>query len=261
MRICTVLLFAALAAGCRTPSPLYTAQDATPETVVDGRADEWPQALRPVPREAGLSIGLRRAPDALVVAVIASDERQARRIALGGMRLWLDPEGGRDRVLGIRFPAPEPLGERALRTTARAQRDGRPAATDALRRRFESALGSVEITRGEAPPQRSAPGAVDGLETAATWGPRGLVVEVRVPLEASPALLPTRAGAALGVGVELVDVQQAVRQRRAAPGERPRPGRGEAPDPGERVEAEAPPPVEVDTVTRWLRLESPGQQP
>ena len=253
MRISTVLLLAALAAGCRTPSPLYTAQDVTPETVVDGQADEWPQALRPVPREAALSIGLRRAPDALVVAVIAGDERQARRIALGGLRLWIDPEGGRDRVLGIRFPAPEPLGDRVLQTTVRAQRDGRTAAPDALRRRFESSLGSVEITRGETPPQRLTPGTIDGLETAATWGPRRLVIEMRVPLDASEALLPRRAGSALGVGVELVDVQETVRQRRAAP--RQRPARGEAPDLGESPEAQAAPPVEVETVTRWLRLE------
>ena len=256
MRIALLaLVAAALVTGCRTPSPLYTSQPATPETVVDGQADEWPQALRPVPREAALSIGLRRAPDALFVAVIAGDDRQARRIALGGLRLWIDPEGGRERTLGIQFPAPAPLGDRDLRAEVGARRQGGTSTPDALRRRFESALGSVEVTRGEAPSRRLAAGTVDGLETAASWTRRGLVIEMRVPLEASPALLPTPAGDAIGVGVELVDVRETVMRRRAARGQRPNARRGEAPDTGERPEAQERPAVEAETVTRWLRLE------
>ena len=259
MRPTSALLLVAVlsSAGCGAPQPLYTAQAPTPETVVDGRADEWPQALRPVPREAGLSLGLRRGAsgdgaDELVVAVIASDERQARRIALGGLRLWIDPEGGQDRVLGVRFPAPEPLGERLLRAQAGPRRDG---ASDALRRRFQESLASVEVSRAGTQPRRLTAGAVDGLETAASWGPRGLVVEMRVPLTASPALLPTAAGDAVGVGVELVDLQRPPRRQRPARGERPRAASGEAPDTGERAAEPERPPVEVETVTRWLRLE------
>ena len=252
MRIALALLVAFLLAGCRSASPLYSAQPLTPETVVDGRADEWPAALRPVPDEAGLSVGLRRDADQLVVAVIAGDERQARRIALGGLRLWIDPMGGRDRVLGIQFPAPERLDGRTLVGQARRARE-RGTADEALRRRLEASLDAVEVTRGEAEPVRQPAGSVVGLETAATWTARGLVIEMRVPLSASPGLLATPAGDQVGIGVELVDVQRAVarrqqqgRARGGRPAE-PRPGAGE--DRPERSERP------LDTVTRWLRIE------
>ena len=246
MRVALVLLVVAAAAGCRSASPLYSAQPLTPETVVDGRAGEWPLALRPVPGEAGLSLGLRRDADALVVVVVAGDERQARRIALGGLRFWIDPMGGRDRVLGIRFPAPERLGGRTLKGQARVGRE-RGAMDDALMRRFEASLDAVEITRGEAEPVRQPAGSVAGLETAATWTERGLVVEMRVPLAARPGLLAMPAGADVGLGVELVEVRRALaRQQRG--------GRPDGPRPQASDQTERPAPA-LDTVTRWLRIE------
>ena len=79
---------------------------------------------------------------------------------------------------------------------------------------------------------------------------------MRVPLDASPALLPTRAGSALGVGVELVDVQQTVPPAAARRRDSARaPSAARRLTWGKRPEAQAAPPVEVETVTRWLRLE------
>ena len=242
-----------LIAGCSGGGPLYATLGSPSQVTVDGQATEWPAALRPVPREAALSIGIRRDADALAVVVVAGDERQARRVALGGLRLWIDPEGGEDRVVGVRFPAPEPLGDRTLRTS----RAGSP--DDALRRRFEEGTQTVEVTRqpvvtgGTVRTQRSPVGRVDGLETAATWERDRLVIEMRVPLAASD-LLPSGASGPLGIGVEVVDVQQTILARRAARGERPR--QGEVPDTGEPTDARPePPPPEVDTVTRWFRID------
>ena len=250
MRVALLLFAATLVAGCRSASPLYSAQPVTPETVVDGLPTEWPLALRPVPGEAGLSLGLRRSADELVVVVIAGDERQSRRIALGGLRLWVDPEGGRDRALGIRFPAPERLDGRVLEGQERP-RGERGGMDDVLRRRFEASLDAVEITRGDAQPVRQSAGRVAGLETAATWGARGLVIEMRVPLTAQPDLLTTSVGGAVGLGVEVVDVRRAM-ARRLPPGGRPG-GRGEGPPPA--IGDEERPAPTLDTVTRWLRVE------
>lgn len=253
MRLSLFLLALLVVAGCRTVSPLYTADAITPETAVDGQATEWPNALRPVPGEAGLSLGLRRDADALVVAVIAGDERQARRIALGGLRIWVDPMGGRDRVLGLRFPAPDALGEREISAQDRPRRGG--PMDDGLRRRFNDALDAIEITRGDAEPVRQLAGSVDGLVTAATWTDRGLVIEMRLPLGARPDLLAAGVGPALGLGIELVEVRQ------APPRARPQGGRGggrvggQGPDPDAQFEERERPSSTVETVTRWLRIE------
>lgn len=238
---------ASVAAGCRTPAPLYSARPVTPATVIDGRADEWPLALRPVPGEAGLGLGLRRDAGALVVAVVASDERQARRIALGGLRLWLDPNGGRERAVGVRFPAPGPLGERVLRVGARSG----AAAEGDLRRRFLASLDTLEVTRGAAPAERVGRQSVPGLEAAAAWGERGLVVEMRLPLDLPPG--GTSQGT-LGLGVELVEVVRAApRPSRAMDLPPERPGRP-LPRPDEPRPETRPAPT-VASVTRWLRID------
>ena len=259
MRPFLVAVLALAATGCGSSAPPYVAEAATTETAIDGEADEWPAALRPVPDEAGLSLGLRHTGDALIVAVIAGDDRQARRIALGGLRLWLDPEGGTDRALGIRYPAPEaPDVETVARSGPR--RGGPDVGPDPtrLRRRFEAGLDEVEITRGVLTQRTPADGAFGGLEAASTWGTRGLVVEMRIPLEAAPGLLETPAGEAVGLGVELLDVSRAaLRQRFAQAGRPPMRNGGDdrpmpAPD-GQNLMSDMPPSFE--TVTRWLRVD------
>ena len=56
-----VLCFAA----CSSPLPVVASGEAPNPMAVDGDAREWAGALRPVPEEAGLSLGLRNDADAL----------------------------------------------------------------------------------------------------------------------------------------------------------------------------------------------------
>jgi hypothetical protein len=228
------LLLASLAAalvaasGCGGAPPLYAPSTPTGPVEVDGVAAEWPAALRPVPREAGLSLALQRTDSALVVAVIARSDRQARRIALGGLRLWLDPEGGTDRVVGVRFPTPAPPSRVDIR------RAGGEAGPQILRRRFEQSLDRVEVQRRDSV-RAVEPGDVPGLETVAQWGQGGLVVEARLPLAAG-ALLDAAPGEALSLGVELLDLPSGRRSRLPPP---------DLDDPD----------FEPATVTRWLRVD------
>lgn len=212
----SALGLAVLAAGCAPAPPLYAVERAP--VVVDGDADEWPAALRPVPNEGGLTLGLRTSEDALFVVVVAGDERQIRRISSGGLRLWFDPAGGTERVLGVGFPTPL---DRAVARGGTAER-----------RRFEDRLGRISVQRGEGPVQTFELDNIDGVEAAAEWGARTLVAEVRVPFgDGAVAIEP---GGSLGVGVELADTSvRGIRDVRGADDE-----------------AEGPP-----TITRWLRVE------
>lgn len=230
----------ALVAGCGPAPPLYVSEPSPPALAVDGDVGDWPGPLRPVPQEAGLSLGLRNADGALTVAVIATDERQVRRIARGGLRLWVDPGGGTERVLGLRFPAP---GGQDVAQAGGRHRGG--ADPQALRRRFEAALDRVEIWQGDSV-RVVGPGSVDGLETAAQWAENGLAVEVQISLAPAEGLLAVPAGGTVGLGIELVDLPVAGRWPAAGPG-----GMGR-PDPRVRPDEDAP---DLPTTVRWLRVD------
>ncbi len=247
----TLLLaaLAALASGCGGSAPLYSSAPATGETTIDGDARDWPAALRPVPREAGLSVGLRNTDDALTLVLVASDERQARRIALGGLRLWLDPSGGTERVLGLRFPAPPPPDPADVRRERGRERSG-GVDEQRLRRRFDDALGRVEVTRqGQVLVQSAPRGSVAGLETAATWTRAGLVVEARIALDPASGPLPTAPDGSVGVGVELLDLAGLAPVGLREQG--PVGGRAG----GEPAAAPREAALEPVTLTRWLRVD------
>ena len=195
MRRLLLLAVPVVLAGCRSAAPLV-ASTAAP-AAVDGDAGEWAGGLRPVPGEPGLSLGVRHSADALTVVVVAGSETQARRVAAGGMTLWLDPAGGTARRVGLRFPVgadvPETAGD-----------DG------PLRAAFAASTLRLATVRGSDVRPASA-GGVPGVETAAAWTIAGLVVEARLPLRgaAAAAFAGEAAGDRLGLGIELAEPARA----------------------------------------------------
>lgn len=238
-RILPIAALAALVAGCGGTPRLFPSAPATPVPVVDGAAREWRGDLRPVPNEAGLVIGLRNTADALYVAVVARDERQARRIALGGLRFWIDPAGGTDPALGLRFPTPPPPDPADLRSVRGTPHPIR------LRDRFSDAVRSVEVRRaGEVLMQTVPVGRIDGLETAAEWGAEDLVVEVRIPLGASSGPLAIPASDVIGLGLEIPDI----------PGFDPRLG-GQRPTPTATPGSRTVDTPMLGSTTRWILVD------
>ena len=251
VRLLSLVVAAVVLPACGPGPALYAAEVAPTATVVDGDVGEWPSALRPVPGEGGLVIGLRREGDDLIVAVIATDERQTRRVVLGGLTVWVDPDGGTDRALGIRYPAPDEVTARDLRDVA-AARDGDTADTPALRRRYQAGTEAVVVTRGVVAQRTQGDGRFRGLEVASTWGRRGLAVEMRVPLSATSGLLDTQPTEAVGLGIELIDGPRSPRSARPRGEQPPRP------QPDEPLADQTPrserPAIDLPTVTRWLRI-------
>ena len=202
LRLAVLAVLPLALAGCRSAVPLLASAPAV--VTVDGGAEEWATGVRPVPGQAGLSLGLRNTPDALVVLVVAGDEWQAQRLAAGGLTLWLDPAGGSTRRAGLRFPvgtAGDDLGDLPPDAT---RPDSGP-----LRDAFEANTTRLETVRdGDARP--AAVGSIAGVETAATWTPRGLVVEVRLPLRgpAAAAFAGEATGTTVGLGIEMAEIQR-----------------------------------------------------
>ena len=199
-------------AGCGSAArPLI--ESAVAPVVIDGDASEWTSGLRPVPGESGLSIGVRNTLDTVVIALVAGDEWQARRVAAGGLTLWLDPDGGTARRVGLRFP----VGSGAVEEPSADLRDAPVVDEGALREAFVAQATRLATVRAGVTTPAARYG-VGGVETAATWTARGLVVEVRLPLRGPDAA--AYAGEAplgvsrVGLGLELA---QASRRPSSAP--------------------------------------------
>ncbi|MEO0559523.1 MAG: hypothetical protein AAF170_15210, partial [Bacteroidota bacterium] len=208
-----------LLAACASPLPTIASGSAPSPMAVDGDAREWEGALRPVPEEAGLSMGLRNDADALYLVVVAGDDWQGRRIAARGLTVWLNASGTKDKSYGLSFPVG--LGSDGERGGARpgtqpgvyqpGGRVGEPLDPEGLRQRlrdgFLMSLDRLEITR-EGESQSVAVGGAEGVQTAAAWTDAGLTVEMRVPLHDGPYAVGAVPGTPLGLGVELAEVRR-----------------------------------------------------
>ena len=252
-------------AACSSPLPVVASGEAPNPMAVDGDAREWEGALRPVPEEAGLSLGLRNDADALYLVVVAGDDWQARRVAGRGLTVWINESGTKDKAYGLSFPVG--LGSDGERGGARPgtqpdvyQPGGRigepvdPSGRDQhLRDGFLRSLDRIEITRnGEK--ESVAVGGAAGIQTAAMWTDAGLVVEMRVPLHQGPYAVGAASGATLGLGVELAEVRQrrsGPRQIGGAPGMGGGRG-GSSPREEARRRVERP---QLGTVERWMAVE------
>ena len=242
--------------ACAGPLPTVASGPAPNPMAIDGDAREWDGALRPVPEESGLSMGLRNDADALYLVFVAGDDWQARRIAARGLTVWLNGEGSTRRAYGLAFPVGLASdGERP----GEVERPGRRPAPDPdlrepSRERFLLSLDRVRLMR-EGDERSLAVGGEGGIETAAAWTADGLTVELRIPLGSGPFGVGLAPGGVLGLGIELGEpaggtraglhgrVPIGGRDVRRSPDAAPRPRRREA----------------AGAVVRWMAVElAPG---
>ena len=73
------------------------------EITIDGSEAEWINNLQPVTEE-NLALGIMNDDEHLYIALVTADMRVRTKIMALGMTLWLDPAGGTEKALGIRFP-------------------------------------------------------------------------------------------------------------------------------------------------------------
>ena len=248
-----LIALAALAVGCSSTPVLQSAPAARPP-IVDGSESDWVGALQPVEGHTGVALGVREDADALYVVAVLRGERQVRSALADGLTLWLDPAGGNDRALGLRYPVG--LGARG-RTGASPGGDGEP---DAVRERFTEATRDLEVLRDGAETGARTPAAGStGLQAAATLDAGVLVVEYRVP-RGTGANGPGLSGDVVGLG--LVTPEGTRPEGAARGGQGGRGGRGGGAGRGgqgggrpEGGRAERPEPLDV-----WVRVELAAAQ-
>ena len=71
--------------------------------VVDGQSGDWLNALTYV-EEFNISVGIVHDRDFLYLCAVVENPLVRMRVMRQGLTVWFDPDGGRKKTLGIRFP-------------------------------------------------------------------------------------------------------------------------------------------------------------
>jgi hypothetical protein len=171
-----------------------------------------------------LSLGFFNDQDSLYVCLVAEGNFTRAQILRGGLTVWFDPEGGKEKKFGIRYP----LGASA-REMQMPPEMGNPEETN--ERSPKEAMNELEIIRSKkAEPERMelAKAKDNGLEVVAAPSSGLVVYELKIPLlakEGQPLAVGAKPGATIGIGFE-TSKPDLSRMQRGGPGGMPGGGMG-----------------------------------
>lgn len=184
-------------AACSSTRPLESQWPDEPVRI-DGDASEWPE-LPTVIEARHLALGVLNDAESLYLSLVTTDRSLQAQILGQGLTLWLDPSGGKDRLVGLHYP--EGIGEmRAMRMMG-VEGPGMAGVWERMKRRMPdvTVLGPDGQARGRFPADSG------GVRVALTMRSDTLTYEMRIPLgPEADALLATslRPGMVLGLGFE-----------------------------------------------------------
>ncbi|MBX2818394.1 MAG: hypothetical protein KTR29_01895 [Rhodothermaceae bacterium] len=162
------------------------------QIAIDGSEVEWLNDLQPIAEE-NFAIGILNDDENLYVSLVTADVRVRSKIMALGMTLWLDPSGGSEKSLGIRFP----LGiiDAGLPFDPFTMLE-QPEFVEQL---FNESLTELEIVRErDEDTKRWLRSEIPGLELAASSKQGTLVYEMKIPLDNEE----------LGYSLDAANVQQ-----------------------------------------------------
>jgi hypothetical protein len=97
------VLFILSSAGCRQDEVKSTWAHSA--LTIDGQMEDWKDAPFVVLEDEHVAIGVENDGEYLYIAGKIADAALRRMVERAGLTLWIDPEGGTDDNLEIRFPA------------------------------------------------------------------------------------------------------------------------------------------------------------
>jgi hypothetical protein len=177
---------------------------------VDGALTEWDGRLTYIDSKH-VSVGLLNDEEYLYLGLATSDRATQTQVMMRGFTVWFDPEGGKERTLGIRYP----LGamEPGMRP---GERGNRPSLED-LAQLHEVRESELEILIGTSESLQMNLVEVGNIDVALSFDKGVLRYELRIPLkktEGYPFAVGALAGAEIGIGLETPEMdREAIRPR------------------------------------------------
>jgi hypothetical protein len=185
---------------------------------IDGDLADWDGALTYFD-DHDVTLGLMNDETHLYIAMASDDRVRLMQVLGAGLTLWFDPEGGKEKTFGVRFPVgaagtgPPPM--------AGGQRHDDE---EQMRAMLEERLAELEVADLEilesidATPIALSRAEASGIEVQLGWQGGALAYELAVPLNwglGHPYAIGVPAGETVGVGLETAEIdRQAMGERR-----------------------------------------------
>lgn len=200
-----LLLF--LGYGC---SSIEYSSSPAENIIIDGNQDDWAGSLTYF-EDPGLMIGVKNDSDNLYICLSTGISSISRRIAMGGLIVWFDPEGGSNEYKGIKFP----IGIAGKKPDQQIMREMRDRMTNPETEKIpemKMLAGRIEIIRTD--PEENF--VVDlkeasGIEAMISNENELTVIELKIPMKRSKEnmfAIGTDPGNIIGIGFETPEIER-----------------------------------------------------
>lgn len=190
------------------------------EITVDGKSDDWMGEMIYF-EEENISVGLLNDESFMYICMIAENPFVLNRVMRQGLTIWFDPDGGKEKAFGIKFPIGMQgrQGQRAPQRTRGEERiRGEEQDQERLQRAFRRSMAELEILGpGKDEKKRIAVEEATGIDIYLEATSGLFVYELKVPLlhgEQQPYAVGAEAGSSVSIGLETPKIDRdAMRER------------------------------------------------
>ncbi len=207
------LLLTFLLIGCGNSKLELNSNWRDREITVDGKNTEWRGAMLFF-EEDNVSVGLFNDENFFYICMIVEDQFVRTQVMRQGFTVWFDPDGGKDKTFGIKYP----VGMQASGMGMRRDEQSVERSRQAPRR----PMIELEILgRGKDELKKMPIAEAKGIDIIAEFSSGMLVYELKVPLiqsEQHPYAIGAEADSSVGIGLEMSKMERPDMRRQMSGG-------------------------------------------
>jgi len=197
------------------------------EIVIDGKFNDWQNDMAYYDERTRVNVGFINDDTFLYICLITRNQGLAEQLMGSGFTVWLDPQGGSEKVFGIRFPFHRGMQDNNMPPRARGREDRMPADKKGSQEPpevFQEPWQEIEIV-GPGREERYATTIEttekDGLTVKIGRSKGYFVYELKVPLienEKHPYAIGVNKQGLIGIGFETSGIGGGVERGMGLPG-------------------------------------------
>jgi hypothetical protein len=201
-----VIILATSLVGCGGQELTSTWRDR--EVTIDGVDAEWENAVTYV-EDKNVAIGLLNDGEYLYICLASIDFQRVHQMIGSGLTVWFDPEGGKEKTLGINFPLGMQFSREDMRPEKMSMsRESMPDPEELREMVEESAKEMVILGPEKGKSLRMLTHGSQEIAVKLGYSGGKLVYELRVPLVQDPQhpnAIGAGASETIGVGLETAE--------------------------------------------------------